>query len=79
MLANMKSEEVQIKKTQKIISNKPVSNDEFSYFKKDPSKKTEVAKPKVEVEEDLNLFKVTTVKNDKVPKKQVEDEFDFDF
>lgn len=36
MFGNVKTDEVKIKKTEKIISNKPLDKDEFSYFKKDP-------------------------------------------
>ena len=76
----MKQTEVHIKKTEKIISNKPVDKDEFSYFKKDPAKKEEKPKPRIETEEDLNLFKTST-NNNKAPSKPIanEDEFDFDF
>lgn len=50
--------EVQMKKTSKIISNRPVDPNEFSYFKKEvPKKKEEKQKPRLETEEDLNFFK----------------------
>lgn len=78
MFGNVKTDEVKIKKTEKIISNKPLDKDEFSYFKKDPQKKAEVVKPWIETEEDLNIFKAA--KPSKQTSKPVEkDDFDFDF
>lgn len=83
MLGNMKMDggEMKMKKTEKIISNKPLNKDEFSYFKKDPTQKqVEVVKPWIETEEDLNLFNAASKpsKQSSKPSKVV-DEFDFDF
>ena len=67
----------EIKKTEKIISNQPVDKDEFSYFKK---AKAADNKPKVELDDDLDLFdqgdKKKTMASINQPK---EDDFDFEF
>ena len=67
----------EIKKTEKIISNQQVDKDEFSYFKK---AKVEDKKPKIELDDDLDLFdqgdKKKTMASINQPK---EDDFDFEF
>lgn len=56
-MGQVTTQEVQLKKTNKIISNKPVDSNEFSYFKKDQQKKKEEKpKPRIETDEDLNIF-----------------------
>ena len=67
----------EIKKTEKIISNQQMDKDEFSYFKK---AKPGDNKPKIELDDDFDLFdqgdKKKTMASINQPK---DDDFDFEF
>lgn len=74
--------EPEIKKTEKIIclTNQPVDDNEFSYFKKDKPK--DPVAPKVQkIEEDINLFGAQSKKTleSGLPQNKEEDDFDFEF
>ena len=71
----------EIKKTQKIISNQPVDENEFSYFNKDKGQKTTSSKPKMEGadDDDLNLFSNPPVETKKTSRDADNDSFDFEF
>ncbi len=77
-MSKIEHTETKLKKTDKIITNKPVDPNEFSYFKKEGSK-PEKPKPWMETEEDLNVFKQSTKRPVVNSKPLKEEDFDFDF
>lgn len=71
----------EVKKTEKIISNQPVDDNEFSYFNKE-KKAGETKKPKMEGadDDDLNLFSnAGDTQTKKTSRDAANDSFDFEF